>query len=91
VAVREIIEELSSEDLEDGIEIEVYNSRGWTSRDPTEGGVQERELAEQYTGYAAVLNDRWPRTAAMLRSIADTYSRDAGRHDVDAELTEDFW
>lgn len=91
VAVRDVVEEFASEDLEDGIEIEVYNSRGWTSRDPTEGGVQERELVEQYTAYAAVLNDRWPRTAAMLRSIADTYRRDAGRHDVDAELTEDFW
>ena len=91
VAVREVIEELSSEDLEDGIEIEVYNSRGWTSRDPTEGGVQERELVEQYTGYAALVNDRWTRTASMLRSIADTFRRDARRHDVDAELAEDFW
>lgn len=91
VAVRDVIEELSSEDLEDGIEIEVYYSREWTSRDPTEGGIQERELVQQYTGYAALLSDRWPRAAAMLRSIADTYRRDAGRHDVDAELAEDFW
>jgi hypothetical protein len=45
VAVRHAIEELASEDLEHGIQIEVYNSRGWTSRGPTEGGVQERELA----------------------------------------------
>lgn len=91
VAVRHAIEELASEDLEHGIQIEVYNSRGWTSRGPTEGGVQERELAEQYTGYAALLNDRWPRTAAMLRRVADSFRRDAGRHDADAELTEDFW
>jgi hypothetical protein len=91
MAVRDAIEELASEDLELGIRTELYNGRGWTSRGPTEGGVQERELVELYTGYAALLNDRWLRTAAMLRSIADNYRRDAGRHDVDAELTEGFW
>lgn len=91
IAVRDLIEELASEDLEQGMEIEVYNSRGWTSRDPTEGGAQEWDLVERFRSYAAKVDDRWPRTAAMLRRIADTYRGDARSEDVDAELTEDFW
>jgi hypothetical protein len=48
-------------------------------------------LSERYKGYADVLNDEWPRTAAMLRRIADRYASDARREDVEAELREDFW
>jgi hypothetical protein len=91
VPIRNLIEALESKDLEKGIEIEVYNSRGVTSRMPTDGGVQERELVERYVEYAALVSDRWPRTGAMLRRIAKTYSRDARREDTSAELTEDLW
>lgn len=91
VPVRDLIEELASEDLERSIEREVYNSRGVTTRSPTAGGGQERELVAQYTDYARIVAARWPRTAAMLRSIADTYERDARREDTSAELTEDLW
>lgn len=89
--VRDLIEELASEELERGIEIGVYNSRGVFMKSQTEGGLQERQLAERYEGYANQVGDRWHRTAAMLRRIARSYISDARREDVNAELTEDLW
>lgn len=89
--VRSLIEELGSEQLERGIEIGVYNSRGVFMKSPTAGGEQERQIAEKYQGYANQVADRWPRTAAMLRRIARSYISDARREDINAELTEDLW
>ena len=89
--IRDLIEEVASEDLEEGLRIEVYNSRGVTSRSPTEGGQQERDLADKYRRFATSASTKWPRTAAMLIRIAESYERDARRHDLDAELTEDLW
>jgi hypothetical protein len=90
-AVRDMIEDLGSEELERGIVTGVYNSRGVYMKSPTEGGRQEREIAERYQGYANRVADRWPRTAAMLRRIAGIYVSDARREDISAELTEDLW
>lgn len=89
--VRDVIEELASDELERGIVTGVYNSRGVFMKAQTEGGRQERELAERYQGYANQVSDRWPRTAAMLRRIARRYTSDARREDINAELTEDLW
>jgi hypothetical protein len=91
IAVRDLIEELRSEQLERGLEIGVYNSRGVVMKSPTAGGVQERRIAERYQGYANQVSDRWPRTAAALRRIARRYTSEAHREDVNAELTEDLW
>jgi alpha-L-fucosidase len=89
-AVRDVIEEVASTELEGGIEVGLYNSRGVFWRNSNESGVQERQLAEQYAGFAAAINDRWPRTAAMLRRIANGYRADAHREDQEAELREDL-
>jgi hypothetical protein len=89
--VRELIETFASKELERGIVTEVLNSRGITWRGVTAGGAQERALEEQYRGYAGAVGDRWPRTAAMLRRIAETYGREARREDASAELREDLW
>jgi hypothetical protein len=89
--VRDLIEKLASEELERGIEIGVYNSRGVFTKAQTEGGLQERQLAKRYQGYANQVGDRWHRTAAMLRRIARGYTSDARREDIKAELTEDLW
>jgi hypothetical protein len=91
VSVRDVIEELGSAELERGIEAGVYNSRGVFTKSPIEGGVQERQLAERYQGYADQVSDRWPRTAAMLRRIARQYISDARREDASADLTQDLW
>lgn len=89
-AVREVIEEIRSEELERGFEIGVYNSRGIISRDLTAGGDLERELADKYDGFADTLNDNWPRTASVLRRIAEVYRREAQREDRDAKIREDW-
>jgi len=87
--VRAIIEAVGSEDLERGIRIGVYNSRGVVSRDPAIGGSQERAIAERYERDAENVAARWPRTAAMLRSMADNYRRDARREDLESDSMED--
>ena len=89
--IRELIEAFASDDLEEGLRIEVYNSRGTTSRGVTEGGAQERELVEQYRQYARSAGRAWPRTAALLERIARSYEDDARRNDLDADLTQDLW
>ena len=89
--VREIIEDLSNQEIERGFEIRIFNSRGVTSRGLTDGGTQERSLAQRYTDYATKINDKYPRMAAMLSRIAASYLEQARREDTSAELTEDFW
>jgi len=89
--VREIIEQLSNQEIERGFEVRLFNNRGVTTRGLTDGGGQERALADKYSGYADQINDKYPRTAAMLRRIAESYQKEARREDISAELTEDFW
>jgi hypothetical protein len=90
-AVCDLIEELANESVERGFETEVFNSRGVTMRGQTDGGAQERQLAESYREQARRVCDRSPRTAAMLHRLTDLYSSHARREDVNAELTEDLW
>ncbi len=83
--IRNLIEELQSADIERGLETQLYNNRGVTSRAPGEGGQQERDLAASFREQADALADKWPRTAAVLRSLANGYDRQARRQDDDAE------
>ena len=84
-AVREVIEAVASTDLETGVAVGVHNSRGVVTKDAGVGGVAERELAQQYEGYAIAARATHPRTARMLRGIAKSYSRDADREDHRAD------
>jgi len=89
-AARDLIERLASIELEQGIEIGRYKSRGVVTRDPYAGGEQEWRIAERYERDARALADRWPRTAAMLRRMVDTYRAEADREDQKAELRQDI-
>jgi hypothetical protein len=77
LAVRNLIEKLESDDLEQGLGTELRNSRGVTSRGVYDGGEQERALAETYLAEAKQFTDRWPRTAAMLRRLGECYGQEA--------------
>ncbi len=88
-AVCNALEELSSEVVDNHFRMEVYNSRGVTSRGPHEGGGQERALAEKYDGYAEKVESKWPRVASILRGLADTYRNEAERMDRWAERDQD--
>lgn len=88
--IRDVIERTASDELEEGFRVGVYNSRGVVTKDPADGGVQERALAGRYEGFAAAVRTRWWRTARLLRRIARHY-RDHARHeDHRSELFEDL-
>jgi len=83
--VRNLLEELQSKNVEEGLRIETYNSRGVVSRSLDAGGEQELEIAEKYERWATEFQDRWPRTASVLRDLGKSYRADAKRHDAEAE------
>lgn len=88
-AVRDVIEALGSPRLESGLYVGKLNRRGVTSRDPYEGGSQERQLASRYRTWAEQTAKGWRRTSRMLRALADSYEADARRQDEEAALTGD--
>lgn len=88
--IRDLIETIASDDLEDGFYSEVHNSRGATTRGITDGGAQEHEIAEQYKQYARLTAKAWPRTSALLERIAKSYEMEARHHDLDADLRQDL-
>ena len=82
--VREAVNDLYSSDLARGIPIGRYNARGVHSRG--EGGARERELAEQYEGWAKACEIEYPRMAAVLREMAKGYTNEAEWHDSEAMI-----
>ncbi len=87
-AVRNAIERIRSTDLEKGVAISRFNSRGATSRSLDEGGRQERELASFYRDNAQKIELAYPRTACILRDIANDYAGFAQLEDREVELGE---
>jgi hypothetical protein len=88
--VRDLIEDLKSDDLEAGLHMGRFNQRGVVSRNPLSGGDMERSIQARYEADAMTVTAQWPRTAAFLRAFAATYERDAAREDVEAELRHDL-
>ena len=84
VAVRALLERLRNDDVDSGLSIAVRNRRGVTSRSPTTGGVQERDLAESYSNQGRRFKE-WPRTAAIFAGLARRYEHEAAIHDREAE------
>lgn len=80
-AVREVFQYLESIEFERGFAIGVHNGRGVVTKDPEDGGEQERVLADKYEGYAAHVNDKWHRAALALRMISKSYVHEAKRED----------
>ncbi|MQA92350.1 MAG: hypothetical protein GEU90_19340 [Gemmatimonas sp.] len=89
-AVRDVIERLESEYVEDGLRTGRFNLRGVTTRMPLDGGEQERAIVAKYEEDAAALAPPYIRTARVLRSLAETYRSLARREDASAELREDL-
>ena len=88
-SIRDIIETIGSERLEVGFISGRRNARGVTTRGPYDGGTLERALAETYRHWSKTVKSKWPRTARMLRLIAEGYDYEARREDVRAELEGD--
>ncbi|MGB7431330.1 MAG: hypothetical protein WA921_02535 [Ahrensia sp.] len=67
----------------------IYNKRGVTTRLPYDGGDQEREIAQRYDGYAERVQIEFPLASECLKQIAESYRRDATRHDRSAETSKE--
>jgi hypothetical protein len=86
-AVRDVIEEFASDEIEKGICISRFNMRGAFTKAVYEGGREERTFAAQYRTWADA-STSWPRTCAMLRLIAADWEHAGERADTRAELDQ---
>ena len=84
--VCEAMEKIGSQRIGEGFNIGVFNGRGVYSRGRDEGGVQERELATQYLGWAKLRAFDFPYVSSVLESIAASYDRDAKREDTEERI-----
>jgi addiction module HigA family antidote len=83
--VRQVIEDIQSEPLINGMCTGVYNSRGAHWRG--EGGDQERQLADKYRKWSQALQSSHPYVAsALLMGLVRTYEADANREDTEAGI-----
>jgi hypothetical protein len=83
--VRDIIEKLAAEEIENGLIVERFNMRGGYSKALFEGGTQERALANQYRHWAEIARARWPRMARVLEMGAEHWEALGQWEDVRAE------
>jgi len=91
VAVRNVIEHLKNKTIDDHIENGLFNNRGVVSRELNEGGTQERDLSGRYKELSDTVRAKWPRTAAILRSLARSYEQYAKHEDISADLNDLHW
>jgi len=84
-AVRDLLEKLDSDDIDTGFRIHVYNGRGVTTRSLGEGGAQEFALAKEYRDRSKQFQAKWPRTAGIMRVIAESYEREGREQEEEAE------
>jgi hypothetical protein len=82
--VRDQIERLSSDSVERGLQVERFNMRGAHFRAVFDGGSEERELAARYRRDARIATE-WPRTAALLTRIAESWDQHAAYEDTAAK------
>lgn len=85
--IRELIEELASEDVEIGITVSRFNQRGVFTKALYDGGAQERGFASQYREWASAARE-YPRTTVLLERIADDWDRQVRRADTEARLDQ---
>ncbi|NYT85265.1 hypothetical protein [Pollutimonas harenae] len=83
-AVATVLEHISSDRAERGIEIERFNMRGVYSKGALDGGAQERELADRYREWAQQTSAA--RTSAMLGRISTKWEERARQEDTEAEM-----
>ena len=88
--VRELLEQINSQNMGNGFAVGTRNRRGVTSRGVFDGGTQERTLSGEYRRQANEIGARWPTTAGLLRRIAEWYEHDAQWHDRDARERDQF-
>ena len=83
-AVREVLEEVGTKRMAEGMAVGLCNQRGAHFRG--QGGAQERELAARYRGWSKQVAFSAPFTSRLLERIAKSYDYDAEWHDTDANV-----
>jgi len=85
--IRDCIEDWQSKEIEHGIFLGKLNTRGGTQRGAYEGGDQERVIAASYRDDASKLAP-WPRTRALVQSLAAYFDSEGRREDVRARQAQ---
>ena len=78
-AIRDVLEDLGTPTMANGMLVGRLNARGATWRG--EGGDQERTLAKTYRDWSMRAAVQYPFTARLLADLAKNYERDAEWHD----------
>lgn len=89
-AVRQMLEDLCSDEVERGLAIERRNMRGVYWKSIGGGGTQERALAKQAQDWAKAMPS-YPRAAALLNRIGDSWEHDAKQEDIRSEQDRLKW
>ena len=84
--VCEALEWMASEKVGHGFEIGARNSRGFQRRE--EGGMQDRQLAARYRGWARELVHEFPYVGSVLERIAASYEDEAKWWDDQANVSQ---
>jgi len=71
--LREIVEELYTQDIATGISVGINNSRGAGFR--MAGGAEERERSSLFHGWSKQLSIEFPSVARILQQVASNYER----------------
>ena len=83
--LRRLLEDIDSKEIEKGLNLAQFNSRGVTRKAIYEGGKQERELAKMWAERAEKLSTTWPKVSAFCSKVSEYWERDAAAEDERAE------
>lgn len=83
-----LLEEVASSDLEEGLVLQAFNSRGATRRAFGEGGTQEQDLAARWVAQRELLDMRWRRARRVCAEIADGWKSQAQSMDRFSEIQQ---
>lgn len=82
-----LIEDLDDDSVDAGMSTQLFNRRGFFSKEMLAGGEQERDIADGFRALAEK-SRRWPRTASIFTNLAADYSTYARQNDQTSELRQ---
>lgn len=87
--IAELLDQEDCEDIRRGFSTGVQNSRGVSSRNPYDGGNQEREIANKFESFATTWGTEKPNLVGMIEDMAKSFEHQARRYDDDASWTQE--
>jgi hypothetical protein len=80
-----ILENLNSDAVLDNYSSALFNKRGYSSREPFDGGSIEREHATHFNGLSGKVKFKFPKVAALFKRLALGYEFEAKQQDERSE------